>query len=123
MRIRPLTRSEMTEAGLTRIGRPEGDLADPGPAEDAAAPIVRARLLIRNAVENPPCITAPASDRCMPRSALVDRVTDVMGLSPRRCILLQRMKVAGTQFSDRRLNKVRIAAQTGNDAPSSGKSA
>ena len=72
---------------------------------------------IHNELDNPPSVERLASDAGMSRSAFVDRFTSVMGIGPRRYILLQRMNLAKELIQDGQMNIAEIAFEVGYDAP------
>lgn len=103
---------EALRAYLEAEARPSGwlaGMADPG--------IAKALFLIHGALTNPAGIEALAHEAGMSRSAFVQRFTDLLGVSPGRYSLLQRIALAELLLRDTDLTTAEISYRTGYDAP------
>lgn len=94
--------------------------ADQGWLSGMADPrIARALARIHSRLGDPPSVTDLAAAAGMSRSAFVARFADILGASPRRYLLEQRMGAARLMLRDTPLTLAEIAHRVGYDAPES----
>ncbi len=113
--VRGLCQLLLTEALRTHIA--ENRWSKGWLAGMANPRIAHALSLIHGSLQNPPSVEVLAREVSMSRSAFVDRFTDVMGFSPRRYILLQRMELAASLLREGKLTASEIGFRVGYDAP------
>ncbi|MGZ2259430.1 AraC family transcriptional regulator [Roseobacter sp. A03A-229] len=79
--------------------------------------VAKALSRIHGALDRPLCVEALAAEVNMSRSAFVNRFTEIMGMGPRRYILMQRMQQALLLLQDQQMTIAEIATRVGYDAP------